>query len=243
MKKYLSLLLIVCAMAACGKKPEPTPPPPSPTPTVTPTPDPTVTPSPEPTVTPSPDPTVSPEPTPDPTVTPSPDPTVTPSPDPTPDPTPCPSPSVTPEPGFYIGDPKFQPFVDKFIADGLIQGVKVVTQNPDLKIQFGDLSQYGSGVIGLCERSGSLRRVTINPKFWDSVSKVQQELLMHHELGHCVLYRGHRTDKFDDGVFKSIMYPVIMKSTMYTSKYDYFLNELYTYQGAGKLPDIFVCGE
>jgi len=102
-------------------------------------------------------------------------------------------------------------------------------------IQIGSLDHYGSGVIGLCETGYGLRRVTLDPDFWNNVSNTQKELLMHHELGHCILYRAHRTSLLSSGAEASIMYPIIMASSTYLNDYNYYQNELFTW-GAATLP-------
>lgn len=173
---------------------------------------------------------------------PVPDPIPTEVPNPPNPPVPEPTAPPSPEPVFYLGDAEFQPYVNKFIADGLIQGVPLSTKSPDLHINFGDLSQYGAGVVGLCDMSSG-RSITISTKFWNNVSDVQKELLLHHELGHCVLYRPHREDKFADGREKSIMYPIILKESVYTPNYDYYQKELYTFSGLSLSPNTYICGE
>ncbi len=173
-----------------------------------------------------------PSPTPNPT---TPCPTAEPSPSPAP--TPKPSPST-----FYKGDAMFKPFVEAFVADGIIQGTGPLnTRNPDLEVSLGDLSQYGQGVIGLCEVSESLRRVTFNSTFWKNVDDGQRQLLAHHEFGHCVLYRPHRTDSFDDGTPESIMYPVIMSNAVYNNAHEHYQNELFTWKGIIDGYKTFIC--
>jgi hypothetical protein len=155
---------------------------------------------------------------------PGPEPTVTPS------PTPSDEPSPVPTEGLYEGPESVSRYVVKFIEDAREQGVDMLpeTRNPTLKIQIASLDHLGSGVIGLCETSGNLRRVTFDPDFWNNVSETQRELLAHHELGHCMLYRAHRSTFLDNGAYASIMYPLIMSSSTYLSNYDYYQQELFS---------------
>jgi len=155
--------------------------------------------------------------------------------DPKTDPTPVPSPTPTPSPttnttDLYTGPAEIAKYVQKFIDDAKIQGVDVVPdmKGPKLTIQIAGLSNYGSSVIGLCESGTNLRRVTLNPSFWNSVNDTQKELLVHHELGHCVLYRGHDTSTTASGAVDSIMYPVIMSSSTYLNNYAHYQVELFT---------------
>ena len=166
--------------------------------------------------------------------TPAPIPIETPAPTPTPTvtPTPIPTPIPTPTQGqLYIGPADLAKYVNKFVDDAKSQGIDVLPDmtNPTLEIQIGSLDSYGASVIGLCETGSGKRRVTLDPDFWNSVSETQRELLAHHELGHCVLYRGHRTTLLTSGAYASVMYPIIMSSSTYTNNYDYYQEELFTY--------------
>jgi hypothetical protein len=137
-----------------------------------------------------------------------------------------------PTSGLYTGPAEMEPYVQSFIDDGAAQGVDVLpsfTHRPPLTIQVSSLSSYGSSVIGLCETSGSMRRVTFSPTFWSSVDETQRMLVVHHELGHCILYREHRTDLLPSGADASIMYPVIFSDATFNGNSAYYLNELYTY--------------
>ncbi len=155
---------------------------------------------------------------------------------PTPHPTPStsPSPSASPIPtgsNLYNGPAEVEKYVVKFVEDARIQGIDVLSDmtNPKLTIQIAKLDSYGSSVIGLCETGGGQRRVTFDPDFWNTVSETQKELLAHHELGHCVLYRAHRSSTLSSGAYASIMYPLIMSSSTYLNNYDYYQQELFTY--------------
>ena len=153
------------------------------------------------------------------------------SPSTTPSASPTPSPSTSPDAsGLYSGPAELEPYVSKFVADGTAQGVDVTPDmdNPKLTIQVSDLSSYGSSVIGLCESGSNMRRVTFSPSFWNSASETQRLLLAHHELGHCVLYRPHDTALLSDGNYASIMYPIIMASSVYLNNEAYYQQELYS---------------
>lgn len=144
-----------------------------------------------------------------------------------------PTPSATPPPNaadLYTGPEEVGSYVVKFVEDAQAQGRNVLDdmKNPNLEIQIASLGNYGSSVIGLCESSGNMRRVTLAPEFWNSASETQKELLVHHELGHCVLYRPHNSSTLSSGDYASIMYPIIMSSSMYMNNYDYYQKELFS---------------
>ena len=149
--------------------------------------------------------------------------------DPNPDPAATPAPVPTGQ--YYIGPAEVEKYVLKFINDASLQGINVIPDmdSPKLEIRIASLDSYGSSTIGLCETGSNRRRVTFDPDFWNSVSETQKELLAHHELGHCVLYRGHRSETLSTGKYASIMYPIIMSTATYTANYAYYQEELFTY--------------
>lgn len=138
---------------------------------------------------------------------------------------------------YYRGPASLEKYVLKFIDDGVLQGVDVTYDmvRPKLEIRIGSLDDYGSSIVGLCRRGRDYRQVTLDPDFWDVVSETQRELLLHHELGHCVLYRGHRSARLDSGIFASIMNPIVIPSSSYLKNYDYYQEELF---GWGALSDL-----
>jgi hypothetical protein len=121
----------------------------------------------------------------------------------------------------YQGDTGFEDYVLKFLEDSWAQGVDMVPEltNPPLEIRLASLDSYGSSVIGLCQTGSNTRRVTFDPDFWNRVSETQREQLAHHELGHCMLYRGHRSTFLDSGLPASLMYPSIFSSSTYTNNF------------------------
>jgi hypothetical protein len=150
------------------------------------------------------------------------------SPDPAPAPAPTPDPSPLPS-TLYRGTEGLEKYVLKFIDDAKAQGIDVVPEltNPQLEIQIASLNAWGSSVIGLCQTGSGTRKVTFDPDFWNSVSETQREQLAHHELGHCMLYRGHRSTLLTTGKPASLMYPSIFSSSTYMADYDYYQAELF----------------
>jgi len=144
--------------------------------------------------------------------------------------TPAPEPTPPAE-DVYTGPAEVGKYVLKFIEDAGRKGLDVLPdmQDPKLDIRIASLDSWGSSTIGLCETGSNRRRVTFDPDFWNAVSETQKELLAHHELGHCVLYRGHRTALLETGKYASIMYPIIMGTSTYQNNYDYYQEELFTW--------------
>lgn len=144
--------------------------------------------------------------------------------------------NIPPCEALYTGPSDVCPFVRNFISDAIDNHRDVVPDfnNPKLEIQIASLSQYGAGVIGLCEDSTNLRRITFDPEYWnDTQSADNKEILSHHELGHCILYRPHDTligslpDSIDTIHELSIMYPFMITGSQFDVHRPYYHAELF----------------
>ena len=132
-------------------------------------------------------------------------------------------------------DPILQPYFDSFFQAGMSQQVTVDIS--DIIIQFKVLSASGvnSIVYGSCTSNiNETPVVSINPNYWYSMTHDLQESLVYHELGHCLLGRGHTTAMFKapDGTEQpvSIMYPNSTVVVEYGILKSYYIQELF--QGA-----------
>ena len=74
--------------------------------------------------------------------------------------------------------------------------------------------------------------IDINPEAWSYMSASEKETLIFHELGHCILNRGHDNSSIYDGGYSSyipssIMHEYAISSTFYESRYDHYIKELF----------------
>lgn len=163
-------------------------------------------------------------PGPAPEATPGPLPDIKPTPEPTPGPTATPSPTPLPPP--YKGDPAFIPYVVSFIIDSLIYGFTFDLSK--LTIQFSELTDYPSTTIGLCTTGcKGCPIVSIKGSYWNTKGDVTRQMLINHELGHCLLLRGHNSVVDGDGNPVSLMYPRMFSSSLYTASREEYVEELF----------------
>ncbi len=134
----------------------------------------------------------------------------------------------------YSGPAEFAPFVNRFVADGIIQGLDVTSwmTNPKLTIEFGNLSENEGRTVGLCALGLINRDIRIDANYWVTLDEAGKEVLLYHELGHCVLTRAHVMDVREDYNPVSMMYPVVLSGFHYTQLKNYYQHELFT-QGIG----------
>jgi hypothetical protein len=141
--------------------------------------------------------------------------------------------------------------VRSFIDDGARENTDVVAMmkhSPKLELRIASLDSWGVNVIGLCETGNGYRRVTFDPDYFNaSRSDIEKRILSHHELGHCVLFRDHRTDigMIPDGSGHShelsVMYPVMIGSAQYLFHEPYYLEELFQQLDVSSEPHVWAC--
>lgn len=121
---------------------------------------------------------------------------------------------------------EFRPYLERFVQYSKQRGRSV---SGDINVLYGNLKGTH---LGMCDE-GWLRspHVEINRDAWKLASESTREMMLFHELGHCLLSRGHRDG---DANFKSARIPVSLMAThgvsgtLYEKFQDYYLNELFT---------------
>ena len=120
--------------------------------------------------------------------------------------------------------PYFKTFQEEARDHGLI--VDYETANVTAEIRQID---EGS-VAGSCSTNGqNIRHITIDQSFWSKASPLLREMVIFHELGHCILGRGHSEGTFENGVCRSIMRSGLGScvDAYNTTNRDYFVEELF----------------
>jgi hypothetical protein len=78
----------------------------------------------------------------------------------------------------------------------------------------------GASILGTCEVD--YKRITLNAKMWQGRGYYANKLTLFHELGHCLLGRGHYVGKD-----KSIMTAYIPATETFKIYYEDYMNELF----------------
>lgn len=112
-----------------------------------------------------------------------------------------------------------QPYLDQFIKDSVTYNVSI--DSSKLVIQFKKLTWP---MVGQCSKDDSGNPlVTLDPGYWveESDPSSRQELV-YHELGHCLLGRGHVVGR------ESIMNAVLITGAILEGNKDDLLKDLFT---------------
>ena len=136
-------------------------------------------------------------------------------------------------------DPAFSQYVDRFESTGgkQIKNLEFVFGDTSYLDRPGEFTVYGFCQKGTVQKQKLLvtevyeiRKIVINPRIWATLTAADKEQLAFHELGHCVLERGHKNDLIG-GRSASIMHQYHNEvSRSYTASYNYYMKELFNKQ-------------
>ena len=88
--------------------------------------------------------------------------------------------------------------------EGALRGYQIDLEALEISGSIVELNQ--GHVAGICTYSSQAPNIVeIDATFWNSNSSFIREMVVFHELGHCVLNRGHDETTFTNGVCESIM--------------------------------------
>ncbi|MBK8444937.1 MAG: hypothetical protein IPL35_16680 [Sphingobacteriales bacterium] len=124
-----------------------------------------------------------------------------------------------------------QPYVDDFKAEAAARGINLVVD--DLIVEFREnLESQGNEAAGLChfgtKNSSPFVELDTTSNNWTAGAN-SRELLVFHELGHCLLNRQHKEDLLPNGQYASLMKAGgdILYADFSNYKRDYYLDELF----------------
>ena len=97
----------------------------------------------------------------------------------------------------------------------------------DIPANFAKLSDGRAGTCHVIRRNGRVihREIRLDLRTWDNFSELRREALVWHELGHCLLGRGH-LDDWVDGRPVSVMNTWLLQEHHYEKHYDWYQWEL-----------------
>lgn len=134
---------------------------------------------------------------------------------------------------------ELSPLVDNFISEAARRGYTIQKNNLIIEYNIGSDGELCGSCNSTALDPGVQKIITIynvNPCWFNDQ---QLETLVFHELGHCILGRGHTTDTLPNGNPKSIMvpnnlslyspceYPIGNQACDNSYKRPYYLGELF----------------
>jgi hypothetical protein len=103
-------------------------------------------------------------------------------------------------------DPEFIPYLERFMKEAGARGIQI---NPirarALSIEFG-FNLVADNTLGQCDVT--TKQMKVSESYWATAGDMEKEVLIFHELGHCLLGREHEdnTMPISGGwTYKSVM--------------------------------------
>ncbi len=119
-----------------------------------------------------------------------------------------------------------QEYVNNFLKEAKQEQRTIVIDS--LIVQF--VPYLGDTAMGQCYRTGidwsGIPTVLIRRPSWDGSSDSLKEVMLFHELGHCILLREHLNTWTND-IVTSIMYYSLQREPMYSDNWRYYMHELF----------------
>lgn len=125
-------------------------------------------------------------------------------------------------PPILVADPELKHYIDRFQAAAAAESAPVVSLN----LYVHEVDSLPPDTLGMCEHYPGSPEIQILASSWIIEDDTLHEILMFHELGHCVLGRGHNLNKMD-GTPVSIMYPYILDRFVYLTHRGAYIHELF----------------
>lgn len=129
-------------------------------------------------------------------------------------------------------DEELRTYYDRFETEASRRGFEIDLRELNISGEIDFIDE--EGVIGTCQyRSHIPNHITIDESFWLRSSDLSKEYVVFHELGHCVLLRGHDDNHDDNGYCISVMHSGLTDCrTVYNNTFrEYYLDELFSKNG------------
>ena len=125
-------------------------------------------------------------------------------------------------------DTALWPYFERFEEIAAAQGIPIDLIGEKITGVIEDLEE--DRVAGLCTYySHGPNHVVVDTEFWQQSNENFKEMIVFHELGHCVLDRDHREGQLDNGACISIMRSGVepCRDTYNTATKSYYWEELF----------------
>lgn len=136
--------------------------------------------------------------------------------------------SDNPDTAFYNVDQRLWSYFESFEREAYIRGLNIDLASHNLSGHISNISD--DGVAGVCRYSQGSRDITVDSEYWNRAGLLNREFVIFHELGHCVLGRGHEEGSFSNGICVSIMRSGLGECRDANSQgnREYYLDELFS---------------
>lgn len=115
---------------------------------------------------------------------------------------------------------EFKAYVESFETVALEKGRDLRGISYTVAIHFGETKENEFAVCHISEMGE--KEIVVNEEKWGIIEETKKEMVVYHELGHCILKRAHRED------VKSLMNPYLVGQKDFEKNQDEYLTELFS---------------
>lgn len=137
----------------------------------------------------------------------------------------CISPNTTETPSNYVVDSEAALYVESFVREAKAYNVNL-PDLPNLHVLFVP-SFSSSTFVATCTPHYQRPTIHISEEHWSSKSENEKEVIMFHELGHCLLHRSHN-ETVVNSVPTSLMFPIQLSDAVYEPRRAAYIHELFS---------------
>jgi len=128
----------------------------------------------------------------------------------------------------YAVETEFDEYLQRFLAEAAKRGKTFNLQASGIIMRFADLE---GNIGGKCYHEKPVR-IEFDRKYWKYISRTAypdaaKESIVFHELGHGLLGREHRNERFSNGEMKSLMCESGYFVNFFGIRREYYIKELF----------------
>ena len=100
----------------------------------------------------------------------------------------------------------FWPYFENFERAADDRGILIDLASLGITAGFEESVSQEPQIVGMCQSHPDQgEQIIIDLNEWKRTTQFRHEFMLFHELGHCVLNRGHFDEAYPSGICKSIM--------------------------------------
>lgn len=121
-------------------------------------------------------------------------------------------------------EPQYKKYVTLFEQESARVGYPVVIKGLTIESRF----TLGGFILAQCRMFNFPNpSIQVSLYWWDRTSEAEHEIVLLHEISHCILRRYHRNDLYPDGRPKSLMNEELFDAKTYLDNRDEYIRELF----------------
>lgn len=123
---------------------------------------------------------------------------------------------------------EIKPYIQNFVNAAIRNKIDNINDINNFTIELSPIREVNPNYIGYCLYKD--KTIYLDDEFWNNADDNSRQIVVNHELGHCLLGRVHIEQEIvenNEVKPKSIMFPTIIASEVFVKNKVYFEKELF----------------